>query len=197
MKWPNRAAWCNPTSSDSAAETAARLFRDVILVSAYTDAVQFLSRRSLTVAECRARLVEREHPDVDIEQAITHLLETGGLDDGRFARAYARTAVDVKGRGRLRVQRELQARGVDHETASAAVGEVFGEKDERSLVAKALQKKLRGKPRPANAGEFARLYQHLLRQGFTPTVVSAELRKLRPRQNDEGTIDPHDVSRDS
>ena len=115
---------------------------------------------------------------------MAHLLDTGALDDRKLALAHARTAVEIKGRGRLRVVRELQARGVDKEIAAEAVAEVFGEKDERSLVARALQKKLRGRPRPADAAEYARLYQYLMRQGFTPAVVVDTLRKLR-RSTDE------------
>ncbi|HET7219636.1 MAG TPA: regulatory protein RecX, partial [Vicinamibacterales bacterium] len=103
----------------------------------------------------------------------------GALDDGKLARAYARTAAEVKGRGRLRVIRELQQRGVAKDVAAEAVGEVFGDKDERALVNRAVQKKLRGKPRPANAAEYARLYQYLMRQGFTPAVVNAVLRRMR------------------
>jgi regulatory protein len=154
-------------------------------VSAYTDALQFLSRRELTVAEVRARLLDRQHTEADVERAITKLLESGGLDDARLARAFARTAVSTKGRGRLRVQRELQARGVSRETAAEAVGDVFGEQDERALVARALQKKLRGRPRPTDAAAYARLYQHLLRQGFTPDVVAEELRTLRRSTREE------------
>jgi len=154
-------------------------------VSAYLDALHLLARRELTVVECRARLLYRQHPEAKVDEAIAHLLETGGLNDARVARAHARTAADIKGRGRLRVLRELQARGIDKETASEAVGEVFGEKDERSLVARALQKRLRGRPRPVDAAEYARLYQHLMRQGFTPAVVAAELRKLRREKDDE------------
>ena len=77
-------------------------------VSAYTDALRQLSRRELSVAECRSRLADLEHSDEDIERAIAKLLETGGLDDARLAREYARTAAEVKGRGRIRVQQELQ-----------------------------------------------------------------------------------------
>ena len=154
-------------------------------MSAYTDAVGLLSRRQLTVAECRSRLAQLEHSDPDIETAITHLVETGALDDARLARAYARTASEVKGRGRLRVIRELEARGVDHETAAAAVGETYTEKDERTLVARALDKKLRGRSKPNDRREYARLYQHLMRQGFTPAAVHAALRKLRGPGDDE------------
>jgi regulatory protein len=149
--------------------------------SAYLDALHLLSRRSLTVSECRSRLRDRDHSDEQIDAAIAHLLETGGLDDARLARECARTAADVKGRGRLRVLRELHARGVARDVAAEAVGEVFGDKDERALVARALKKKLRGRARPADAAEYARLYAFLMRQGFTPAVAVAVLRSMRAK----------------
>jgi regulatory protein len=148
--------------------------------SAYLDALHLLARRALTVAECRSRLLDRNHSEEQIDAAVAHLLESGGLDDGKVARAHARTAAEIKGRGRLRVMRELQARGVSREVAAEAIGEVFGDKDERALVNRAVRKKLRDKARPANAAEHARLYQYLMRQGFTPAVVASVLRKLRP-----------------
>jgi SOS response regulatory protein OraA/RecX len=83
----------------------------------------------------------------------------------------------VKGRGRLRVARELHAMGIAKETAAAALAETFGDVDERTLVNRALQKKLRGRPRIATPAERARLYQYLMRQGFTPGSIMAALRK--------------------
>jgi regulatory protein len=154
-------------------------------VSAYTDGLRLLAGRELSVAECRRRLLDREHPLGEVETAIERLLETGALDDGRVARAYARTAVSVKGRGRLRVTRELLQKGIPKDVVTAAAAEIFGDLDERSLVAKAVQKKFRGRPRPAGAADYARLYQHLMRQGFSPAVVSAELRRLRGRDREE------------
>ena len=95
-----------------------------------------------------------------------------------MARAYATTAAKVKGRGRLRVLRELQAMGIDRQTAAEAVGEVFGDLDERALVNKAIQKKLRGRTKLKDPAERARLYQHLVRQGFSPALIADSLRKL-------------------
>jgi regulatory protein len=147
--------------------------------SAYLDALHLLARRALTVSECRRRLLDRSHPAAEIDAAVAHLLETGGLDDSKLARAQARTALETKGRGRLRVLRELVARGVSNDVAAEAIGEVFGEQDERALVQRALQKKLRGRARPATRADYARLYQYLMRQGFTPSVVSAVLHEFR------------------
>jgi len=131
------------------------------------------------VNECRQRLLGKDHPADEIEAAIAHLLETGGLDDARVARAYARTAVNIKGRGRLRVQRELNEKGIPKDIAAAALAEVFGDADERAMVARAIQKRLRGRTTVKDRAESARLYQYLMRQGYTPAAVIAGLRKLR------------------
>jgi regulatory protein len=146
--------------------------------SAYLDALHLLARRELSVAECRARLLDRDHSAEEVDAAIAHLVETGALDDGRVARAHSRTALTVKGRGRLRIQRELHARGIPHEVAAEALADALGESDERTLVSKALQKKLRGRTRLLDRSEYARLYQFLMRQGFTPGAIRAELRRL-------------------
>jgi regulatory protein len=147
--------------------------------SAYLDALHLLARRELSVAECRARLAGKDHPDDEIDAAVAHLLETGALDDRRVARAYSRAALNVKGRGRLRIQRELHEKGIAREVAIEALAEVFGDTDERTMVARAIQTRLRGRKTVKDRAESARLYQHLMRQGYTPAAILAELRKIR------------------
>jgi regulatory protein len=154
------------------------------VADAYSDALRLLAGRELSAAELRARLLAREHPPPDVEVAVQRLIADGSLDDGRVARAYARTAVDVKGRGRLRIARELHDKGIARDVIAAALADVLGDRDERTLVARAIDKKLRG-ARPSGASAFGRLYQHLMRQGFSPAVVSAELRRLRGGRDDE------------
>jgi len=151
--------------------------------SAYADALRLLARRELTEKQLRDRLLDRDHPSEEIDRVIAHLLESRTLDDDRVARAYARTASGVKGRGRLRVMRELTEMGVARNTATEAVAEVFADVDERALIAKALQKKMRGRPRIADPAEHARLYQYLMRQGFTPAAIVAALRKAGGRRD--------------
>ena len=147
-------------------------------MTAYLTALRLLARRELSVEGVRARLEDREYSEEEISAAIDRLLETGALDDRRVARAHAATAAKVKGRGRLRVLRELQAMGIDRQDAAEAVGEVFGDLDERALVSKAIQKKLRGRAKVKDTAERARLYQYLVRQGFSPALIADALRKL-------------------
>jgi regulatory protein len=154
-------------------------------VSAYNDGLKLLGRRELSAADLRARLVDREHPADEIDAAIAKLTASGALDDRRVARAYARTASKIKGRGRLRVTRELQAMGIARDIVADAVGDVFGDLDERAMIDRAIQKKLRGGRKPSTVQERARIYQFLMRQGFTPAAVSAALRRLGPGNAEE------------
>jgi SOS response regulatory protein OraA/RecX len=152
--------------------------------SPYLTALKLLARRELSVEGLRARLRELEYRDADISAAIEHLKEAGTLDDGRVARAHARTAANVKGRGRLRVLRELHAMGIERKVAAEAAAEVFGELDERTLIARAIQKKLRGRRTVKDAGERVRLYQHLMRQGFSPAGITHALRSVGGNEDD-------------
>jgi regulatory protein len=152
-------------------------------VSAYVEALKLLARRDLSVQQLRAHLVDRDFPADEINHAIENLLETGALDDGRVAATYARMAASVKGRGRLRVARELHAIGIDRDVAAQAIADAFGDVDERTLIARALQKKLRGRAKVADAKEHARLYQYLMRQGFSPAGIAQALRNLGARRD--------------
>jgi regulatory protein len=147
--------------------------------TAYVDGLQLLGRRELSVQQLRDRLLDREHARDDVERAIELLIENKALDDTRVAGAHVRTALKIKGRGRLRIQQELQAMGIARDVAAEALAEAFGDVDERALIAKALQKKLRGGQKIASPAEYARVFQFLMRQGFSPATVTAVLRRHR------------------
>ena len=147
--------------------------------TAYVDALHLLGRRELSVKQLREQLLDRDHAREDVDRAIALLEENRAVDDARVASAYARTALKVKRRGRLRVQRELHEMGIDKDVASQALAEAFADVDERSMIAQALEKKLRGKKKIASAADYARVYQFLMRQGFSPGAVASALRAYR------------------
>ena len=138
-----------------------------------------LARRELSVEGVRARLEDRGYPPDEIAQAIERLLDSRALDDARVARAFARTAASVKRRGRHRVMRELLQIGISSEVAAEALGEVYGELSERTMIDEALSKKLHGRTKLTDQAEYGRTYQFLMRQGFSPAGVTAALRRLR------------------
>jgi regulatory protein len=150
----------------------------------YTAAVRLLAARELSAAQLRRRLKRRQYPDEAIESAIDRLRASRALDDGRVARAYARTATAVKTRGRARVLREIEALGIDRTIAREAIADVFGELDEETLLNRALDRKLRGR-RIKDAAEFRRLHQFLMRQGFEPGKIVRALEGRGGRAFDE------------
>jgi regulatory protein len=145
-------------------------------MSVYSEALKLLSRRELTVSELRERLLRKELPEAEVDQAVSRLSADGTLNDRRAAVAIARTHALVKARGRLRIERELQARGVDAGTARAALDEVFADLSEPEMLERALRKRLRS-GHIRDQAQFRRLYAYLLRLGFPAEKVVALLKK--------------------
>ena len=154
--------------------------------SAYAAGLRLLARRELTAAQLRERLARRGHPPDEIEAAADRLRTEGALDDRRAARAYASTAVRVKGRGRLRVLRELEGLGLDPNTARAAVDAAFEEVDEADLLERAIERRWRGPIR--DEAQLRRLHRYLVRLGFPATDALAALATRRGRTR--GAEDP-------
>jgi regulatory protein len=146
-----------------------------------------LSRRELSTVQMRRRLALKGFEADAIEAATARLRENGALDDGRVARAAARTHAQVKRQGRDRVARELSALGIERSVADEALAEVFGALDEAALLEQALDKRLRARLDVRDPAVQRRLFGALLRQGFDGQAVSRALRaRVRGRKDEDG-----------
>ncbi len=150
---------------------------DLTPASARALVLRWLGLRELTASQVRLRLRRRHYPDTLIADTVTRLTADKLLDDGRAARARARHDVVIKRQGRGRVLRQVQALGVDRDTAREAVAAVFEDVDEDRLLAEALARRLRGQPLPTDRKALGRLYAWLVRQGFDTSRVSALFRR--------------------
>ena len=148
---------------------------------AYTAALVMLARRELSETQVRQRLARRGHPPEDIDAAVARLKADGSLDDARVAGAIARTQTGIRGRGPHRVRRQIEAAGIAAPIAAKAVDEVFQDVDSDTLLAAALERRLRGRDRIEDDREFSRLYRYLIGQGFDSARVVAALTKIRTR----------------
>ncbi len=149
--------------------------------SAYLDALHLLSRRALTVAECRERLLDREHPDDKIDTAIDApprdrrpRRQATGARHTRARRSRSRAAGACASCASSRPGASTRTSRPKPSPRSSARRTSGRSSPGRS------QKKLRGRGRgPPTPPSQARLYQYLMRQGFTPAVVIEALRRLR------------------
>jgi regulatory protein len=141
--------------------------------SARTAALRLLSRRDLTRAELTVRLLERGYPPSDVDTVVSQLVADRSVDDQRAALSHVRLASRVKGRGRLRIRRELEARGITRDVAQSAVGELSAD-DDLKTIRRYLEKKRVGAGSPPS--ERRRVFQQLVRRGFPADAIAKALR---------------------
>jgi regulatory protein len=156
-------------------------------MGAYLEALKMLARRELSEAQVRQRLARRGHGAGEIDDAIRRLRDERAIDDARVAEAIARSQTSSKGRGRLRVQKQIEMAGIAQTTARTAVADIYNAIDPDALIAAAIAKRLRGRPSIGDQREFGRLYRYLLRQGFEADRVMRAL-----RAHGAGRVEPSD-----
>lgn len=147
--------------------------------AAYFRALRWLTARELSESQVRDRLADRGYSAGAIDPAIEQLLQDRTIDDRRAATAVARTEARVRRHGPRRVLGRLMAMQIDRDLAREVVRELFDETGEDDLIAKTLERRLRGKPeRLKDPAERRKLLAYLVRQGFSASSASALLRKM-------------------
>jgi regulatory protein len=88
---------------------------------AFERALEALSHHERTTGELVEWLGARGYARADIETALDRLIETGAVDDERFAQRYAEDKRELSGWGPDRIREALAHRGLDRELIDAAV----------------------------------------------------------------------------
>jgi regulatory protein len=119
-------------------------------------AVRALANRDHSVGGLRAKLSRAGLAEEAQTDAVETLERIGYLDDARFARDRAARLAD-RGYGDDWIRADLEAQGVDVETAAASVASLQSE-DERA-------------DRAAGAGDAERRLRRLARRGFSEETI--------------------------
>ena len=130
-------------------------------------ALRALARRAHARLDLQRRLVKKQHPPAAVEAALERLALRGLLDDRRFAEQYAALRA-TRGKGPVRLLRDLQAQGVERRTAEHAVRRALEEEGidpglEARAVAVKRARQLAGLPAPVRK---RRLLAFLMRRGY-------------------------------
>jgi regulatory protein len=136
--------------------------------STYDRALDMLEARSRGVTELRRLLLKKGEPETDVDAAIERLKANGLLDDDNFARQLTRSRALGASQSRRRIAQELAKRGVDRDTASQAIEQVFEDEeiDESATIEKVARKKLRTLGNVDHLTRRRRLYGFLARRGY-------------------------------
>ncbi len=144
----------------------------------YEYAVRALMRRAHSVYEMRQALERNAEDKTHVARVLARLKDKGYLDDAKYARQFARTRASGRTQGRFRIAQELRRRGVPDRHIEPALDEVFAETDERGLLRKRIERKLRTLRGPLDVRKRASLFASLLRAGFSADAIRRELRLL-------------------
>ncbi|HKW51003.1 MAG TPA: regulatory protein RecX, partial [Candidatus Eisenbacteria bacterium] len=146
--------------------------------AAYRTLLRTLERRSFAVAELRRTLVRKGHPKDAVEAALGRALRTGLLDDAAFAARFVQTRTE-RGRGPLRIRRDLMALGVDTALIERALDAALPEDHDPQVAAEALARKrlaqLRDLPPTTR---LRRVTAYLGRRGFIGRAVTDMVRRV-------------------
>lgn len=136
-------------------------------------ALRLLTRRDYTAAELRTKLLEKEHPEPEVVTAIADLTRDGFVNDRRVAVSFVRVASALKGRGRHRIERELEHRGVDKAIIREALA-TLPAADETASIRRFLERKTL--PARLSPAEHRRLFGQLMRRGFSADLIARAIR---------------------
>ncbi len=119
-----------------------------------------------------------------VETVIARLREYGYLDDERYAFSYASSKVKQRPIGRRRLERDLKFKQIENNVATEALELVYAETPEEQLIDRAIEKRIRLRGRPKDRAEAKKLFDHLLRQGFSFDLVSEKVRSATQYTDD-------------
>lgn len=146
--------------------------------SAYRTALRAIERRGYARADLARRLFRKGHARSAVEAALDQLAAIGLLDDGAFAEHYVATR-SARGRGPMRLTRDLLAMGVERRVIDRALAAHQADAGESPEVPRALASKraaqLGNLPR---AAKRRRLLAYLARRGFTGSDIGAIVRQV-------------------
>jgi regulatory protein len=144
--------------------------------SPFQIALRYLGIRAYSVAELKQKLRRKQIPAAAIDETVVRLKQLGFLDDRRLAEHYASSLARNRAFGRFRVEREMKARLVDPRAVQPAVDLAFQESDERALLERALDQKMRGLPLPLTRSRLFSLCTGLRRRGFRSDDIMKAVR---------------------
>jgi SOS response regulatory protein OraA/RecX len=146
--------------------------------AAHRTALRSIERRSFARTDLGRRLRRKGHAPEAVEAALARVADQGLLDDAAFAVNYVETR-STRGRGPLRLTRDLLAMGVERGTVDRAIAAHLRDSEGNGEVPLALASKraaqLHDLPRHVKR---RRVLAYLARRGFSGREVSEMVGKL-------------------
>lgn len=132
-------------------------------------AINYLSFRPRSSKEVTSHLVRKGFPVPLADQVVNYLRDAQYIDDQDFAAKWYVSRVHKGGYGPVLIARELAAKGIPPEICTALRARFYPAEREQEEARRLAAKRCPGGSR--NPRERRRLYEFLLRRGFSPEVA--------------------------
>lgn len=119
-----------------------------------------------------------------VEEQIAMLIESGALNEERFARAYARGKFRMKQWGREKIKRELKMRKISDFCIKKGLSEINEEDYDNTLNKIASKKAEESRADRSILSRKQKLYRYLVQKGYERDLVTDMVNKyLDPKEN--------------
>jgi len=122
-------------------------------------------------AEVRNKLYELGFTTPEVEQQISGLIETGVLNEERFARAYAGGKFRIKQWGREKIKQQLKLRKITDYCIKKAITEIDGDEYEKTIRKLAEKKIQEIKGDKSALSRKGKLYRYLVQKGYERDII--------------------------
>jgi regulatory protein len=135
-------------------------------------AMRLLRIRPRTELELRRRFKRLRTDRRITERVIADLKDEGRVDDRIFAKLWIEEKVGKGDCGRIRISRDLEAKGVDRRVIAEELKAALSDADELELAGRLAIKKMGRLAGVAAGAGRQKVYAYLLRRGFTSETAA-------------------------
>ena len=163
--------------------SALREARQQAVALCFLKCCRSLSARFRTTAEMTRRLRDSAWPEDVIQETIALLLDSGYLDDARYAEAYTARR-QAQGYGSRRIRAELLQKGVPREILEKCTPAEESAPANDTALKKALRRAANGRDL-TNPREFQKAVASLIRKGFSFSQAKEAVEGMRQEENED------------
>jgi len=146
--------------------------------TAVTEALAMLARRDYSRAGLRTRLLGKNYPRAEVDEALDKCADYGYMDDRLFGRSRLEARLARRPAGRPDALRDLQRQGLTATMSESVADEVFEEAGgEAAVLEDAFERWVARHGEPQDIAAAKRCFDHLMRRTFPRHLV---LQKLSP-----------------
>lgn len=139
--------------------------------------LNLLSYRDRSCYELKERLLKKGYQEENINQAISHLLKLGYLNDEEFASKWVKSRIKHRPRGRNLLKKELYSKGVDQEIVDKVVNNLVDDYQELETGISLAKKWIISHERDIN-----KLKRYLYNKGFSITLINKIILSIREKE---------------